>query len=96
MKKLVCVMKDKPAEMYMAPIVVPTLAVLYRDLRDAVRPGQDNPIAKYPADFEVFQLGVFDDETGALDVFATPLRLATCDVFVDSNPSAELMALEGK
>lgn len=89
MKKLVCALKDKTAEMFMAPVVVPTLAVMYRDLKDAVRPGQDNPLSKYPMDYELYQLGSFDDETGYLDVFVTPLRLASCDVFRDAAVSVD-------
>lgn len=96
MKKLVCCLKDTKAELFMAPVVIPTLAAMYRDLRDAARPGQDNPISKYPADFVVYQLGSFDDETGRLDVFPDPLRLSSCDVFVGADPAAQLMELEGR
>lgn len=84
MKKLVCALRDDVAELYMAPVFVPTLATLYRDLREAARPGQDNPIAKHPGDFTVYQLGTYDDESGRLDVLSSPHRLASCAVFVDA------------
>lgn len=81
MKKLICSLRDKQAELYMAPVCVPTIGALYRDLKDAARPGQDNPISKYPGDFDVYQLATFDDETGVLDVLSPPHRLTSCDVF---------------
>lgn len=66
--KLILALQDKKAEMFMQPFFVPTVGVAYRNLQDEMsRGGTDNPLANHADDFDLWQLGTFDDETGIVD-----------------------------
>ncbi|QXP08540.1 MAG: nonstructural protein [Arizlama microvirus] len=74
MIKLYMAIRDTKAEQFLPPFLVPTLGVAYRDVQDAVNRGQkENPLSSYPNDFELWQLGTFDDESG--EIFSSPQRL---------------------
>lgn len=68
MKKMLLVIYDSKAEMYMNPFSVPTLGVAYRNLADEVARVSDpsNQFAHHAGDFELYRLGVFDDESGEI------------------------------
>lgn len=73
MKKMIFSLFDKVSGGYMAPMFVANAAVVMRDVGDAVRKGDGNPLAAHPADYALYELGSFDDETGSF--FIIPARL---------------------
>lgn len=72
MKKMIFSLFDKVSGGFMAPMFVANAAVVMRDIGDAVKKG-DNPLAVHPSDFQLFELGSFDDESGEFVII--PARL---------------------
>ena len=61
-------------------MVVPYVAsegVAMRQFQDEVnRESDDNQLYRHPDDFQLFYLGTFDDNTGAMDLLAQPKMIA--------------------
>jgi len=55
--------KDIKTGTYGNLIVVPHLAVIQRDISTVLQDPNSN-LSMYPADYELFQLGTYDEETG--------------------------------
>lgn len=73
MKTIVC-LRDRIAGSYMQPFFVPSLGVASRNLGDEIRRGgENNVLATHPGDFELFELGVFDEETGRMTLHESPV-----------------------
>lgn len=67
MKKVMMALRDKKADLFMNPFFVPMPGVAFRNLQDEVaRGGEDNVLSKHPGDFEVWSIGLFDEQTGVL------------------------------
>lgn len=61
--------KDTAAQAFGRPIFVPSTAVAVRSFRDEVnRKDSNEDMAKHPEDFELYELGSFDDSNGVIDV----------------------------
>lgn len=61
--------KDTAAQAFGRPIFVPAIAVGLRSFRDEVnRKDSTDELSKHPEDFELYELGSFDDATGIIDV----------------------------
>jgi len=68
MIQIVLSIRDTKAELFLAPFFVPTLGVAYRDIAaEIARGGDQNQLSLFTKDFELWQLGTFDSETGVLD-----------------------------
>lgn len=97
MVEIVMSIYDKKAEYFLRPFFVRTVAVGYRDMIAEVRRGgETNLLASNPGDFEVWQLGVFDPESGFMDFSGEkgkeryPLKLADLSTLIAaSEVSAE-------
>lgn len=77
--QIVLSLRDTKAELFLQPFFVPTVGVAYRDIaREIARGGDGNQLALFTKDFELWQLGTFDSDTGVLDSAGSPLKL--CDV----------------
>ena len=64
-KLAVCAVRDVKVGAFARPIFVPSRGVAIRQFQDEVsRAADDNVMFKHPKDFELYFLGVFDDETG--------------------------------
>lgn len=73
MFQVVVSVKDLAAQAFGRPVFVPTAGVAIRSFRDEVnREAPDNEIFRHPADYELYQLAVYDDSTGSLDVLSPP------------------------
>lgn len=79
-KLIVCSMKDLGAQTFGRPIFVPHANVAVRNFMDEVnRPGtsdQINNLYSHPDDFELYELGHFDDATGELVSHDVPVLLS--------------------
>lgn len=65
--KIVCALYDRKAEMYLDPFCVPTLAVAMRDVGADLNRSGENRLRDFREDFELWQLAVFDPESGFLE-----------------------------
>lgn len=62
--KLFSVYDDK-AKAYMSPFFAATAGLAIRSFSDAIA-DSNTSVSKYPADFTLFELGEFDDQTGTI------------------------------
>ena len=76
MKMIVCSIKDRAADAFGRPFYVPAVGVAIRSFQDEVnRAAEDSQIYQHPDDFDLFDLGVFDDSTGLFQLNDSPLLL---------------------
>lgn len=66
--KAVFVLYDRVAELYMLPMFFPNLGVCMRAIKDeASRGGEASTgLAQHPGDFDLCEIGSYDEETGEL------------------------------
>ena len=76
MKMIVVSIKDRAADAYGRPFYVPSVGVAIRSFQDEVnRDSEDNQMYHHSDDFDLFELGSFDDATGLFDLFDNPKLL---------------------
>lgn len=72
-----CSIKDSAADAYGRPFFLPSIGVAIRSFTDEVnRAAEDNQIYQHPEDFDLFELGSFDDSTGKFDLHDVPKQIA--------------------
>ena len=72
MNVFVVAVRDSAMNAFAKPIFVQSIGVATRSFSDEVnRKGDDNQLSSHPEDFELYQLGTFDEETG---------RFVNCEV----------------
>ena len=77
MKMVICSIRDSAADAYGRPFFLPSVGVAIRSFTDEVnRPSEDNQIYQHPEDFDLFELGEFDDTTGRFVLLDVPKHLA--------------------
>lgn len=64
MEELVFSLWDAKLEQWLPPFTAATFGMAERMMRDAMR--QDTPLARYPGDYTLYQIGTFSQRTGAL------------------------------
>nr|QJB20510.1 MAG: nonstructural protein [Microvirus sp.] len=74
---VMCSVRDAVADTFGRPFFVQSVAVAHRSFADEVnRPVQhgqgDSLLQDHPADFELYQLGTFDDQTGRVHMLDLP------------------------
>lgn len=63
MKLKIFSVRDSAMDAYARPFFTPTVALAARSFRDEVnRP--DSEMSKHPADYELFELGEYDEDSG--------------------------------
>lgn len=76
MHQIIVSVKDTAAQAFGRPVFVPSAAVAIRSFRDEVnRKDSTDDLAKHPSDFDLYEIGTFDDSTGIIEV-AEPRLLA--------------------
>ena len=77
MKLVLCSVKDRAADAFGRPMFVPSVGVAIRSFSDEVnRPDPENQLHNHPDDFDLFEFGDFDDNTGLFDLHETPKLLS--------------------
>lgn len=75
MRLYVVAVKDRALDAYMRPFFVPALNAAVRSFQDEInRP--ESEMFKHPDDYDLYHLSIFDDVTGAFELFDTPQQLA--------------------
>lgn len=68
--------RDRAAEAYMRPFFVGTANMAIRSFMDEVnREHAENQLFAHPDDFDLYELGVFDDNSGSITCHETPKLL---------------------
>lgn len=77
MIQIIVSVKDTAAQAFGRPIFVPAVPVAVRSFRDEVnRKDSSEDMARHPEDFELYELGSFDDSTGIVEVLESPRLVA--------------------
>lgn len=85
MIQLVLSVRDIKAEAFGRPIFVAALGAGLRSFSDEVnRDAPDNELFKHAPDFDLFELGTFDDSSGLFTLHPQPKLIGNASVFKDS------------
>lgn len=77
MKMVIVSILDTAAGAYGRPAYVAAEGVAIRQFQDEVnRASDDNQLYKHPDDFQLFYFGTFDDNSGVMDLLASPKMIA--------------------
>jgi len=77
MRLIMCAVRDRAADAYARPMFVPSVGIAIRSFSDEVnRVAEDNPMNKHSDDFDLFELGEYDDETAKFIILDVPKQLA--------------------
>lgn len=69
MKMFVCSIYDSATKAYLRPLFLTTIAQGVRLFQDEVNK-VDSPMCAHPADYTLFHIGYFDEESGVLEAIA--------------------------
>jgi len=73
MKLTLCTVKDRAADAFGRPMFVRSIGEAIRSFSDEVnRSGDDNQLYNHSDDFDLFELGEFDDNTGLFVLHEQP------------------------
>ena len=76
MKLILCSVKDRASDAYGRPMFVPSSGVAIRSFSDEVnRSEPDNQLFNHPDDFDLYEFGEFDDNTGLFNLYDQPKLL---------------------
>lgn len=68
---------DTALDAFSRPFYTPTIGAAIRSFQDEVnRDSPDNPLNKHPEDFNLFQLGTWDDNNGKHENLETPKQIS--------------------
>ena len=77
MKLILCSVKDRAADAFGRPMFVPSTGVAIRSFSDEVnRAADDNQLYSHPDDFDLYEFGDFDDNTGQFELYEQPKLLS--------------------
>lgn len=82
--KLFCV-RDQKIGSFAEPFSSPTADAAMRALKQAVE-AQTSDVGRYPEDFDLYEIAVFNPESGTLEAYSQPKHLTSALAFkrVDS------------
>ena len=73
MKLIVCAVKDRAAEAFAQPMFVMAAGIAIRGFQDEInRVDDNNQMYKHSDDFDLYELGEFDDGTGLFSLHDQP------------------------
>jgi hypothetical protein len=73
MKLTLCTVKDRAADAFGRPMFVRSIGEAIRSFSDEVnRKAEDNQLYNHSDDFDLFELGEFDDNTGLMTLHDQP------------------------
>lgn len=74
---IVLAVRDRAANAFMRPIFVNTVGQAVRSFSDEVnRAAPDNAMHGHPEDFDLYELGKYDEETGRFECLESPRQVA--------------------
>ena len=91
---------DSKADAFLPPFFLHNNGLALRTFGDACNM-KDHQFGKHPEDYTLFELGVFEDDSGSFEIYKTPKSLGLGVEFVvrevegEIMPKTELKAIEG-
>lgn len=83
--KVVVSLRDSAARLYGTPFFVQHAAQAVRSLRDEVNSKDSkSDVNQHPSDFELYELGSYDEDTGMVVCHASPVLIARAKDLIDS------------
>lgn len=77
MINIICSVKDRAADAFGRPLFVPSVGLAIRSFSDEInRAADDNQMHHHSDDFDLFELGTFDDNTGIIECHPQPKLLS--------------------
>ncbi|MBT7660362.1 MAG: nonstructural protein [Bacteroidetes bacterium] len=73
---------DSKAENYSNPVYLASTGLAVRTFSDSVQ-DPESPFAKHPADYTLFELGTYDDQTAKMELLPTPKSLFVAIDFIN-------------
>lgn len=81
MQQHIFAIRDIKAGLYGHPVIKVTHAVMERDLGQMSN-DPNHPVSQHPEDHDLYYLGTYDNETGAMDLLAHPKHIANALTYV--------------
>lgn len=76
MIRIICAVKDRAADAFGQPLFVPSVGLAIRSFSDEVnRSDPENQMFNHSDDFDLFEIGSYDDNTGIIECHAQPKLL---------------------
>lgn len=71
---------DLKSEAFLPPWTAATQGLAFRSLADVVNgaPNPGDPVVTHPEDFELYRIGLFDEQTGAIVAVEKPVLVCSC------------------
>lgn len=77
MKLIAVAIRDRAMNAYLRPFFVPSVGLAIRSFSDEInRKAEDNTMYHHPDDYDLYELGTFDEELGLLAPLQMPQQLA--------------------
>jgi hypothetical protein len=74
---VLCSVKDRAADAYARPMFVPSVGVAIRSFSDEInRQADDNQLYHHSDDFDLYEFGSFDDNSGMFALHEQPKLLS--------------------
>lgn len=83
MKTEVFSLFDRAVATYGRPMFAPLVGAVMRDLKRAVNDPSEQNLCMHSADFDLYRLGVFDDQTGKFEMLEVPQLVVNCGALKD-------------
>lgn len=74
-KLYIVAVRDRAIDAFMNPFVVSALGMALRSFGDEVK-NPESPMSKHPEDYDLFHLGFYESDSGALQPLERPHQLA--------------------
>jgi hypothetical protein len=77
MIQIICAVKDRAADAFGRPLFVPSVGLAIRSFADEVnRSDSENQMFNHSDDFDLYEIGSFDDNTGIIECHPQPKLLS--------------------
>lgn len=86
MEQIIYSIFDDKAVMYCRPFFLQSVGLALRSFADICK-DRESQIAHHPADFKLYKLGTFNDNTGSITPLAIPEFVASASEYVQKNIS---------
>lgn len=75
MKLVMCAVRDSALDAFVRPFCVPAVGAAVRGFSDEVN-RSESEMNKHPSDYELFEVGSFDEDSGLVEAVVPPRSLA--------------------
>lgn len=86
MEMVICAIRDVKSEVFAQPWFVQKPAAAVRSFIDLVNGGDDSMVSKHPEDFQLYELGIYNDSTGRITPHELPKLLVAGDSVQKEKP----------